>query len=90
MHMKLKEKELWLELYDIAKNIQKLEPWKYLWNMDLLVYLSQLANKTFYCSVMGHAGFHKAIAIYQDEQIHSFFYLANNDNPKYLYLNYEE
>ena len=35
--MKLKDKELWLELYDIAKEIQKLEPWKYLWDTDLLV-----------------------------------------------------
>lgn len=27
-YMKLKEKELWLELYEIAEKIQKLEPWK--------------------------------------------------------------
>lgn len=43
--MKLKEKELWLELYEIAEKIQKLEPWKYLWDMDLLVYLCQPLNE---------------------------------------------
>ena len=50
--MKLKDKELWLELYEIAEKIQKLEPWKYLWDMDLLVYLCQPLNEIFYCSVM--------------------------------------
>ena len=53
-NMKLKDKELWLELYEIAEKIQKLEPWKYLWDMDLLVYLCQPLNEVFYCSVMGH------------------------------------
>ena len=34
--MKLKDKEAWLELYDVAKKIQELEPWKYLWDMDFI------------------------------------------------------
>lgn len=88
--MKLKDKELWLELYEIAEKIQKLEPWKYLWDMDLLVYLCQPLNKIFYCSVMGHGGMHKAIAIYQGEQIHGFFELAKNKIPEYMLLNYQE
>lgn len=54
--MKLKDKEVWLELYEVAENIQKLEPWKYLWDMDLLMYLSEGMNDIFYCSVLGHAG----------------------------------
>lgn len=52
--MKLKDKEAWLELYEVAENIQKLEPWKYLWDMDLLMYLSEEMNDIFYCSVLGH------------------------------------
>lgn len=88
--MKLKDKELWLELYEVAEKIQELEPWKYLWDMDLLVYLCQPLNKIFYCSVMGRGGMHKAIAIYQGEQIHDFFELAKNQIPEYMMLNYQE
>lgn len=88
--MKLKDKELWLELYEIAEKIKELEPWKYLWDMDLLVYLCQPLNKIFYCSVMGRGGMHKAIAIYQQEQIHGFFELAKNQIPEYMMLNYQE
>ena len=88
--MKLKDKELWLELYEIAEKIQKLEPWKYLWDMDLLVYLCQPLNEIFYCSVMGHGGMHRAIAIYQGEQIHRFFELAKNQIPEYMLLYYQE
>ena len=88
--MKLKDKELWLELYEIAEKIQKLEPWKYLWDMDLLVYLCQTLNEIFYCSVMGHGGMHRAIAIYRGEQINGFFELAKNQIPEYMLLNYQE
>ena len=88
--MKLKDKELWLELYEIAEKIQKLEPWKYLWDMDLLVYLSQPLNEIFYCSVMGHGGMHRAIAIYQGEQIHGFMELAKGQYPDYELINYQE
>ena len=52
--MNLKEKELWLELYKVAEKIQKLEPWKYLWDVDLLVYICKEMDEIFYCSVMGH------------------------------------
>ena len=88
--MKLKDKELWLELYEIAEKIQKLEPWKYLWDMDLLVYLYQPLNEIFYCTVMDNVGMHRAIAINQDEQIHGFFELAKNKIPEYMLLNYQE
>ncbi len=88
--MKLKDKELWLELYEVAENIQKLEPWKYLWDMDLLVYLCQPLNEIFYCSVMGRAGMHKAIAIYQGKQINSFFELTKNQYSEYSLINHQE
>ena len=58
--------------------------------MDLLVYLCQPLNEIYYCSVMGHGGMHKAIAIYQGEQIHDFFELAKNQIPEYMLINYQE
>ena len=71
--MKLKEKELWLELYEVAQKIQDIEPWKYLWDMDVLMYLSESLQDIFYCSVMGRAGIHKAVAIYRGTQINKFY-----------------
>ena len=88
--MKLKEKELWLELYELADKIQKLEPWKYLWDMDLLVYISTPSNELYYCSVMGRAGLHKAVAIYNANQIHGFMEIAENHIPEHMLLNYQE
>lgn len=88
--MKLKDKEIWLELYEVAEKIQKLEPWKYLWDMDLLMYVSEEMKDVFYCSVMGHAGMHKAIAVYQGNQINGFLDLAKNQYPNNMLINYQE
>ena len=88
--MKLKDKELWLELYEVAKRIQEIEPWNYLWNTDLLVYKCIPMNKIFYCSVMGHGGTIKSIAVYEGEQIYGFFELAEGEYPKYELINYQE
>lgn len=71
--MKLKEKEVWLELYEVARKVQELEPWKYLWDMDLLEYIDVNSNEIYYCSVLGRLGLSNAILIYQGEQIHKFF-----------------
>lgn len=88
--MKLKDKEVWLKLYEVAEKIQKLEPWKYLWDMDLLMYLSEEMKDVFYCSVMGRAGMHKAIAVYQGNQINGFLDLAKNQYPNNMLINYQE
>ncbi len=88
--MELKDKELWLELYEVAEKIQELEPWKYLREMDLLVYLSEPLNEVLYCSVMGHEGMYKSIAIYQEEQIHGFLELEKGQYPNQQLINYQE
>ena len=88
--MKLKDKEAWLELYEVANKIQEIEPWKYLWDMDLLVYLSEEMKEIFYCSVMGHRGMHRAVAIYKGNQINKFFDLTKNQYPNYMIMNYQE
>lgn len=88
--MKLKDKEAWLELYEVAKKIQKLEPWKYLWDVELLMYMSEEMKDIFYCSVMGHGGMHKAIAVYQGNQINGILDYVKNDYPNYMLVNYQE
>lgn len=88
--MKLKDREAWLELYEVAEKIQELEPWKYLWDMSLLTYLSEKMKDIFYCSVMGRAGMHRAVAVYQGSQINSFWDFANNQYPNNIAINYQE
>ena len=90
MKIKEEEKKLWLELYDVAKNIESLEPWKYFSDMDLFAYLSDTYKDIFYCCVMGNAGMHKALAIYKGKQIHGYMDLLDNKYPSYLLTNYQE
>ena len=88
--MEKKEKELWLELYDIASKIEDLEPWKYFDDTNLFCYLSLKSRDIFYCCIMGNAGLHKGIAVYQNQQIHKYFELANNEYPETILINYQE
>lgn len=88
--MKLKEKEVWLELYEVARKVQELEPWKYLWDMDLLEYIDVNSNEIYYCSVLGRLGLSNAILIYQGEQIHKFFEGVEKKFPEHVLINYKE
>lgn len=88
--MDLKEQKLWLDLYEIAEKIEKLEPWKHLWDMDLMMYFSKDDRDPFYFSVMGRGGVHKAIAVYHGTQIEGFYKLADNKYPHVMLTNYQE
>lgn len=88
--MKLKDKEAWLELYEVAKNIQEQEPWKYLSDMDLFKYISDEYKDEFYYCVMGQAGIHTAIGVFDSKQINGVFELAQNDYPHFGAVNYQE
>ena len=72
--VKVKNKKLWLELYDVAQRILKIEPWKELLDSDLFVYNEDDdVNKRLYYCTMGKAGAHKAIAVYNERQINGYF-----------------
>ena len=82
------DKDMWLKLYKMAEEIQKLEPWKILWDSDLLCV--RLNDQNVYCSVMGKAGYHKSIAIIKEEHINKFVDIIDNNYPQFIILNYEE
>ncbi len=88
--MKVNEKKQWLELYEIAGKIEKVKPWKYFSDMDLFVYVSPKLNDIFYCCIMGNAGLHTGLNIYQGTQIHSYLSLVNNDYPETVVFNYQD
>ena len=57
--------ELWRELYDLAVEIKKLEPWNYLWDMDLIEIQLPGYQEPVYCSVMGKGGQCYGIGLYE-------------------------
>ena len=82
------DKDMWLKLYKMAEEIQKLEPWKILWDSDILCV--RLNDQNVYCSVMGKAGYHKSIAIIKEEHINKFVDIIDKNYPQCMILNYEE
>lgn len=88
--MKLKDKEAWLKLYEIAGKIQKLEPWNYLNEDNWFMYDSKEFEDVFYCSVAGHDIKQKVVSIYQGSQINRFLEFINGEYPEEIFFNYQE
>lgn len=84
-----KEKKEWKKLYSVAEEIQKIEPWKYLNDMDILTLTIPEVRDIIYCNVMGKAGMHKGIAIYFGDQLTNFLDHLD-DIPTHMILNYNE
>ena len=84
--------EQWNELYEVTINIKKLEPWNYLWDMDIITIILPEYEEPFYCSVMGKGGECYAIAVYRGfEAINGFFKLANTKNmPPNQLIRYQD
>ena len=85
--MKANDKKQWLKLYEVAEKIEKIKPWKYFCDMDLFVYVSPTSNDIFYCCIMGNAGLHTGLNIYQGSEIHTYLSLINNDYPETVVFN---
>ncbi|MBT9777201.1 hypothetical protein GPL15_11875 [Clostridium sp. MCC353] len=72
--------EMWRELYDLAIEIKKLEPWKYLWDMDLIEMHLPGYQEPVYCSVMGKGGECYGIGLYEgSEGLADFNMIATAD-----------
>ena len=48
------KKNEWKKLYEIAKEIQELKPWKKLWDTDLCMFIDKDTKKEYYFCTMGH------------------------------------
>ncbi len=70
--------EQWRLLYDEAVKFKALEPWKYVWDMELLVIVLPKYEEPFFCSIMGKAGDCTAIGTYEGyDAIHGFYYIVD-------------
>lgn len=54
----------WQNLYEAAIEFKKAEPWKVLYDMDLICIENPVDKTWGYCSIMGHMGEHFAIGVY--------------------------
>jgi hypothetical protein len=77
--------EQWKELYEIAKDIRKLEPWMFLWDTDLITLDLPGLDEPVYCSVMGREGDCIAIGVYPGyEAFWTLQRLANPENDPFV------
>ncbi|HBT16584.1 MAG TPA: hypothetical protein DEB05_06465 [Firmicutes bacterium] len=68
-----------IELYQAASDFKKAEPWKWLYDADLICVENPKDKMIGYCSVMGKAGEHYALGVYLgDEGLSGFCDLMEN------------
>ncbi|HQO73065.1 MAG TPA: hypothetical protein PLJ53_10015, partial [Sedimentibacter sp.] len=84
--------EQWNKLYEVTINIKKLEPWNYLWDIDIITIILPEYEEPFYCSVMGKNGQCFAISVYKGfEAIHGFFKVVDAKNiPPFQLMRYQD
>lgn len=84
--------EQWNALYEVTIDIKKLEPWKYIWDMDIITIILPEYEEPFYCSVMGRGGECFAIAVYKGfEAINGFYKLAGAKYiPSHQLIRYQD
>ncbi len=83
------EKKEWLALYDVAKEILNLKPWKLLWDSNLSSFIEQDTGEEYFFCTMGKGGSFTGISVYKNEQVSSYFYLASHNSSSPLTINYQ-
>lgn len=79
--------EEWKEIYDVALNIKKLEPWNFLWNMQIITIKLPGESEPYFCSILGKDDGVTGISIYSGyEAIEDVYRLANNKETPYEQL----
>lgn len=83
--------EQWRELYDVTLRIQSLQPWNFLWDMDLNTLQLHEFEQLFFASVMGRNGECFAVAVMEGtDALNDFYQLAENpDIPSSQLIRYQ-
>ena len=69
----------WKELYEITLKIKELEPWKYLWDMDIISILLPGRKEPCFFSIMGRGGDCYGINTYVDyDGLNDFYDIADS------------
>jgi hypothetical protein len=83
--------EQWRELYNVTLRIQSLQPWNFLWDMDLITLQLHEFEQPFFASVMGRNGECFAVAVMEGtDALNDFYQLAENpDIPSSQLIRYQ-
>jgi len=80
------------ELYEAASVFKQVQPWKWLYDADIICVENPEDKTMGYCSVMGRAGEHYALGVYLgDEGIFGFYHLMEHADtiPSHQALHYQ-
>lgn len=62
-----KNRAIWQTLYNVVDELQALKPWTWMYEDMVFAIQSPYSNNIGYCSIMGNAGEHYALAIYLNQ-----------------------
>ncbi len=84
-------KEAWQDLYEVAKSIKELQPWEYLYDMDIITIKLPEREKPLFCSVMGANGECYAIGVFPGyAELSGLRKMSNwKDVPLSILMNYQ-
>ena len=77
----------WDRLYQAARLIRSIEPWKYLWSSDLITIVSAAGAEPVYCAVTGMDDYEIAVKVYPGyDAVNTYFRLYNAESGVYEYI----
>lgn len=83
--------EQWLQLFGLARELDKLKPWDFFWGEELIAIKLPGRRQPVFCSSLGHDDYH-ALSIHPNRQaLDGYLRMVNAsvDEPHYVSLSYQ-